>query len=49
MSEVWRYRISGTSNILPVGVVMCTQAGEHNQATFSDLSVAVRSLEMLAQ
>ena len=26
---------------LPVGVVMCAQAGEHYEAAFSDLSVAV--------
>ena len=34
-------QISGASGILPVGVVTCTWAGEHDEAAFSDLSVAV--------
>ena len=28
--------------MLLVGVVMCSQAGEHYEAAFSDLSIAVR-------
>ena len=34
--------ISGASGILLVGMVMCTQAGEYNEAAFSDLSIAIR-------
>ena len=33
---------SGTSSILPVGVIMCTWVGEHNKDAFSDLSTAVQ-------
>ena len=36
-------------NILPVGVVIYAQAVEHNEVTFSDLSVAVPWQERLAQ
>ena len=34
--------MSGASGTLPVGLVKCTQAVEHNKATFSDLSVVLR-------
>ena len=33
--------ISGASGTLLVGMVMCTQAFENNEATLSDLSIAV--------
>ena len=35
--------------ILPVGVVMCPRAVEHDAVTSSDLSVAVQSRDRLAQ
>ena len=41
--------ISGASGILPVGMVMCTLAGEHNKATFSELFITVQGWERLAR
>ena len=35
-------RISGASDILPVGMVMCSQAVEHDKAAFFNLSIAVQ-------
>ena len=40
VSGIRRYPLSAFS-ILPVGMVMCAQAIEHNEVTFSDLSVVV--------
>ena len=34
-------RNSGASSIVPVGVVLCCRAVEHNVATFSEFSLAV--------
>ena len=39
----------GAFGILPVGVVMCVRAVEHDEVTFSDISVAVPWRERLAQ
>ena len=39
---VWGMEVSGASSILTINVVMCSWAVEHEEATFSDLSVAIR-------
>ena len=43
LSRFYGISISGASGILPVGVVMCTWAGEHNEAAFSNLSYYTKS------
>ena len=43
LSHEWKQdKCRGVSGILPVGMVMCSQAGEHNEAAFSDSGVVIR-------
>ena len=41
MSGIWKYSLWALV-ILPVGLVMCARAVEHDEVPFSDLPIAVR-------